>query len=164
MPQIATVSIPSCLHIFTCKCSLQWVIGLVLGLWLLSHHQYWTLARIPPRYPVAALCPGGWISCSFGSACPPLSQAQQFLHEINIGVVDWAHTVFKNYKLQSSLGGKSRWVSVTSKQAYLIQWIPGKPRLHNVTISQNKTKTKKQLGDGGEFQHLGVNSSTWGWG
>jgi hypothetical protein len=44
--------------IFTCKCSLQWVIGLVGDLWLLWHHQYWILMGTPPGYPVVALCHG----------------------------------------------------------------------------------------------------------
>ena len=30
-----------CPHIFTCKCSLQWVIALVQGLWILLHDQSW---------------------------------------------------------------------------------------------------------------------------
>jgi hypothetical protein len=30
-----------CPHIFPCKCLLQWVTGLVRGLWLLLHYQYW---------------------------------------------------------------------------------------------------------------------------
>ena len=40
-------SIPFCPHFFACKCSLQWVIGLVWGLWLLLHYQYWILIRTP---------------------------------------------------------------------------------------------------------------------
>jgi hypothetical protein len=49
-------SIALCPHIFACKCSLPWVIGLVLGRWLLLHHQYWILTGTPLRYPVVALC------------------------------------------------------------------------------------------------------------
>jgi hypothetical protein len=33
---------PFCPHTFTSKCSPQLVIGLVRGLWLLLHYQYWT--------------------------------------------------------------------------------------------------------------------------
>jgi hypothetical protein len=51
-------TIPLCPHFFTCKCSLQGVIGLVCGLWLLLHHQYWFLTRTPLRYSVVALCHG----------------------------------------------------------------------------------------------------------
>jgi hypothetical protein len=43
---------------FTCKCSLQWVIGLLLGPWLLLLYQYWHLTETPLRYPVVAPCHG----------------------------------------------------------------------------------------------------------
>jgi hypothetical protein len=46
--------------------------GLVEGLWLLWHHQYWILTRTPPS--------------SFGSAGLPLSHAQQFTDDIDLGV------------------------------------------------------------------------------
>jgi hypothetical protein len=52
-------NIPLCPYIFTCKCSLQWVIGLVWGLWLLWHHSYLILMRLPRSYPVVTLCHGG---------------------------------------------------------------------------------------------------------
>ena len=45
------------LHFFTCKHSLQCVIGLV-GLWLLLHYQYWVLTGTFLDYPVVALCHG----------------------------------------------------------------------------------------------------------
>jgi hypothetical protein len=51
-----------CPHIFSCKCSLQWVIGLVQGIWLLPHHQYWIIAGTLPCYPVSRR------ACSFLSA------------------------------------------------------------------------------------------------
>ena len=35
-----------CPHIFICKCSLQWVMDLVQGLWLLLHHPYWVLTGL----------------------------------------------------------------------------------------------------------------------
>ena len=34
---------------FICKCSFQWVVGLVQGLWLLVHHQHWVLTESPLR-------------------------------------------------------------------------------------------------------------------
>jgi hypothetical protein len=40
------------------KCLLQWVIGLVQGLWLLLLFPYWNLPVSPLRYPVIALCHG----------------------------------------------------------------------------------------------------------
>jgi hypothetical protein len=65
-------SISLCLHIFTCKRSLQWVTGLVLGLWLLWHHHYWNLTGTPPGYPVVAV---SWRSCSAGSLGPAITHA-----------------------------------------------------------------------------------------
>ena len=47
--------IPFCLNIFTCKCSLQWVIGLVWGPWILLCHQFW-IPTETPRYPVVMQC------------------------------------------------------------------------------------------------------------
>ena len=47
-------SILFCPHFFACKCSLQWVISLVQGLWLLLHYQY----QILTRTPLFALCHG----------------------------------------------------------------------------------------------------------
>jgi hypothetical protein len=46
--------IPFCSHVFTCKCTWQYVIGLVWGLSLLLHHQSWIFTRTP----VVALCHG----------------------------------------------------------------------------------------------------------
>ena len=43
-------------YIFTCKCSLQWVIGLFWDLWLLFHYLYWNFTRTPLGYPIVALC------------------------------------------------------------------------------------------------------------
>jgi hypothetical protein len=36
-----------CPYFFTCQCSLQWVTGLVWGLWLLLQYQNWILTRTP---------------------------------------------------------------------------------------------------------------------
>lgn len=47
--------------------SLQWIIGLVQGLWLLLRYQYWNLTGTPLRYPVAAFLQP---SCSIGSVGP----------------------------------------------------------------------------------------------
>ena len=49
-------SIPFCSYIFTWKCSLQWVIGLVWRLWLLLHHQYQILTRTPSQISSSSLC------------------------------------------------------------------------------------------------------------
>ena len=51
-------SIPFYPYFFTCKCSLQWVTGLVWGLWLLLHYQYLILIGTPLGYPVVVLCHG----------------------------------------------------------------------------------------------------------
>lgn len=52
-------SLPFCTNSFTCKGSLQWVIGLVPGLWLLLlHYQFLILARTLLRYTVIALSCG----------------------------------------------------------------------------------------------------------
>ena len=45
-----------CPKIFSCKCSLQWVISLVQYLWLLLHYQYRILTGTPLGYPVVGLC------------------------------------------------------------------------------------------------------------
>ena len=45
-------------HFCACKCSLQWLIGLVGGLWLLLLYQYWNLTGTPFRYSVVTLCHG----------------------------------------------------------------------------------------------------------
>lgn len=50
-------SIPLPPHI-TCKGSVQWLIGLLQGLWLLWYHQSWVLTGTPPSYPVVPLCHG----------------------------------------------------------------------------------------------------------
>jgi hypothetical protein len=36
-----------CPHFFACRCSLQTIIGLVPGLWLLLLYQYWILTGTP---------------------------------------------------------------------------------------------------------------------
>lgn len=43
------------LYIFTCKCSLNWVVGMVLSLCFLLHHQYWDIAGSLLGYSVAIL-------------------------------------------------------------------------------------------------------------
>jgi hypothetical protein len=42
--------IPFSSYFFVCKCSLQWLIGLVKGLQLLLLYQYWKLSGTPLRY------------------------------------------------------------------------------------------------------------------
>lgn len=51
-------SVSFSLYMFAWKCSLQWVIRVVQGLWLLLHSGYWTLTGNSLRYPVVALCHG----------------------------------------------------------------------------------------------------------
>jgi hypothetical protein len=74
-------SAPFCPHIFTCRCSLQWVIGLVWDLWRLLH-QYWILARTPLRCPVVALCHGDLQGL-------PLHTYQQFMDGIDTNIKPW---------------------------------------------------------------------------
>lgn len=38
-----------------CKCSLQWLVGLLGGLWCLLHCHYWNLTGTTLRYPVVSL-------------------------------------------------------------------------------------------------------------
>lgn len=61
-------STPLCPHIFACKCSLHWLIGLVQGHWLLLLWQYCNFTGTLDRYLAVALSYG--ISCSFGSVGP----------------------------------------------------------------------------------------------
>jgi hypothetical protein len=77
-------SIPLCHNIFTCKCSLQWVIGLVQGLWLLWYHQYHILPRTPPSPPVVAVCHGD-LAALEQQDCP-FYTAQQFADNVDLGV------------------------------------------------------------------------------
>lgn len=49
----------------TCKCSLQWVLGLVQGLWSLAHHHHWILIKMP-----LLLMPQSWRFCSYHSTGP----------------------------------------------------------------------------------------------
>lgn len=56
-----------CPNSFTCKCLLQWVMGLPWGLWPLWHLQYCSLTSSLLRYSVVVLC-DKWRSCSFSSA------------------------------------------------------------------------------------------------
>jgi hypothetical protein len=49
-----------CPNSSTCKCSLQWVIDLVQGLWFLLHYQYWSLPWTPLRYPGEYAWPMGY--------------------------------------------------------------------------------------------------------
>jgi hypothetical protein len=74
-------SIFLCPHIVTCKYSLQWVTGLVQGLWLLWHHQYWIFTGTPPRYLVF-LCHGD--SAALGQQGWPFHMSQPFTE---LGVV-----------------------------------------------------------------------------
>lgn len=43
-------------YIFTCKCLLQRIIGLVRGPWFLLHHRCGAFTRVFLGYPVVALC------------------------------------------------------------------------------------------------------------
>lgn len=43
------------LQMFTVQCT----VGQVQGLWLVIHHQYWTLIDTPLGYPTVARSPGG---------------------------------------------------------------------------------------------------------
>lgn len=52
-------SIPFCPCFFSYKCSLQWLFGLVWGLWLLLYYQYWILTKTPLGDPVA-IDPKDW--------------------------------------------------------------------------------------------------------
>lgn len=47
-------SVPFWPHIFSCKCSLHWVVGLVQGLWLLLLSQCWICPRVLLSYPFVA--------------------------------------------------------------------------------------------------------------
>lgn len=72
-----TIHTPFCPNSFTCKCLLQWVIGLVGGLWLL-------LTGTPFGYPVVVLCQ--WRSCSF-FRCDQLRHVlQQFIDNMYVSV------------------------------------------------------------------------------
>jgi hypothetical protein len=69
---------------FTCKCSLQWVTGLVQGLWLLLHYQYWIFTGTPLGYPAVALCHGD--PAAFVLQDQPLHVLEQFIHGVDVGV------------------------------------------------------------------------------
>lgn len=73
-----------CLHIFTYKCSLQWVVGLVWGPWLLEHYQYWMPTGSFLRYPVVALCHGD--PAAFLLQDQPLLTLQQFTGDADAGL------------------------------------------------------------------------------
>lgn len=45
---------PFCPNSFSYKCPLQWIVGLVQGLWLLLHHHSWTLVENPLGNPADA--------------------------------------------------------------------------------------------------------------
>lgn len=47
-------SIPLCPNSFTYKFPLQWVVGLLQGLWLLIPHWYWILTETLLEYPAVA--------------------------------------------------------------------------------------------------------------
>jgi hypothetical protein len=64
-----------CLFIFTCKCSLQWDIGLFWGLWLLLYHQYCILTWDPLLYSDTYYCPVSRKCSSCTSASPAPSHA-----------------------------------------------------------------------------------------
>jgi len=77
-------SIPFFLLIFACKCSLQWVIDLAGGLWLLLHYQFGFLTRTPLRYPIVA--PHHGDSAALDPQIQPLNVRQQFIDGIDVEV------------------------------------------------------------------------------
>jgi hypothetical protein len=82
-------SISLCPHIFTCKCSFQWVIGLVVDLWLVWHHQNWIIIGTPPSYPVVVM---SWRSSSFGSAWLALSHIPTLHRRYRFWIWAWVVT------------------------------------------------------------------------
>ena len=66
--------------------SLQCITGLVQGLWLLLHHQYWILTRTPLRYPVVAMCHGDPAALDLQDR--PLHMFHQFINVVDAGVVN----------------------------------------------------------------------------
>ena len=75
-------NIPMRLHSLICKCSLQWVIDLVGGLWLLLHYQYWIFSRTPW---ISHCCTVSWRSCSFESAGLPFDILQHLIDGVDVG-------------------------------------------------------------------------------
>lgn len=69
-------SVPLSLGIFTYKCSLQRIIGLAWGLWLVLRYWYWSLIGTP-RYPVVVLCQRDLIALNL--QVQPFHTLQQFL-------------------------------------------------------------------------------------
>jgi hypothetical protein len=76
-------STPFCPNNLICKCSLQWVIGLVQGHWLWLHYQSWILTETPRT---SYCCPMLWRSCSFGSAGLPTPTPDTMLLKLINGV------------------------------------------------------------------------------
>jgi hypothetical protein len=72
-------------HTFACKCSLQWVIGLVPGLWLLWYHQYWILTMTRLLSVIFLSCVMEILQF-WENRTGPISQSQPFLVDIDFGV------------------------------------------------------------------------------
>lgn len=73
-------STPRRLHIFTCKCSLQWV----TGLWLFLCYRYWILTGTPLWYPVFVLCHGD--PAALGLQDRSFHELQQFTDAVDAGL------------------------------------------------------------------------------
>lgn len=71
-------------YVFTCKCSLQRVVGLVRGLWFLLHYQCWALTGTPIGCPVVALWHGG--PAALSQQDQSLHMLQQVTDGMDIGV------------------------------------------------------------------------------
>jgi len=67
---------------FTYKRSLQWVTGLVQGLWLLLHYQYWIFTETPLGYPAIVLCHGDPAALVLQDQS--LHVLQQFIYEVDV--------------------------------------------------------------------------------
>jgi hypothetical protein len=88
-------SIPFCLHILSCKRSLQWVIGLVIGPRLLASA---TLSVLDSHWDSSQIscCPVSWRSCRLGSVEPALSHVPAVHVDVGISqlkTLDWAWVV-----------------------------------------------------------------------
>ena len=64
--------------------SLQCITGLVQGLWLLLHCQYWILTRTPLGFLVVGLCHGDPVA--LGLQDQPLHVLQQFIDGVDVSV------------------------------------------------------------------------------
>ena len=97
MRHVVSPGIPICLHIFSCKCSWQWVTGLFLVLWILTG----TLSVWMSSY-----CPESWRPCSFGSIWLALSCTP----EVHRWATYWCQPI------QRPGSGPGRWVIWSAQQ------------------------------------------------